>query len=132
MLREKIKEYLKVSGATSGMTDVIEVANNYLLDQLKGEHSADDMKDIVKLNEKYLLLVRGRIDEFQEKFVNLYAEHFTEEDMDALIVFHNSPVAQKMREVGSKILPRAVEISSDFNKELLKQLAGATLDREMN
>lgn len=132
MLRKKLREYIKVCGAVNSMSDIIETANSYMLDQLAGDHSADEIAQIKVLNDKYMLLVQGRIDEFQEKFVELYAEYYTEQDVDALLVFHNSPVAQKQREVSGKLFARAIEISSDFNKELLKQLAGVTLDRQVN
>ncbi len=132
MLRDKLREYLKVCGAVNSMSEVIEAANNFMLEQLNGEHSEEEIAEIKSLNDKYMLLVQGRLDEFQEKFVDLYAEYYTEEDVDALLAFHHSPIAQKQREVSSKLLPRAIEISSDFNKELLRQLAGATLDRQLN
>lgn len=132
MLYEKLKEYIKVSGAIANMTDAMDAANIYMLEQLEGNHPPDEIAEIKNLNEKYMLLVQARIDEFQEKFIKLYAEFYTEEDVDALITFHNSPVAQKQRDVSSKLLVRAIEISSDFNKELLRQLAGVTLKREVN
>lgn len=132
MLREKLKEYIKASGSIISMAEVIEAANNYMLEQLVDDHSPDEIADIKAFNDKYMLLVQGRLDEFQNKFVDLYAEYYTEEDIEALLAFHNSPIAQKQREVSSKLLPRAIEISSDFNKELLNQLAGATLNRQVN
>ena len=132
MLREKLKQFIEVSGVVSNMAEVSEAANAYMLEQLKGSHSPEQIEEIRELNEKYKLLVQGRLDEFQEKFINLYAEFYTEEDVDALLAFHNSAVAKKQREVSNQLLARAIEISSDFNKELLKQLGGATLNRELN
>ena len=132
MLREKLKRFIEVSGVVSNMAEVSEAANAYMIEQLKGSHSPQEIEEIKELNEKYRLLVQGRLDDFQEKFINLYAEFYTEEDVDALLAFHNSSVAKKQREVSSQLLARAIEISSDFNKELLKQLGGATLNREVN
>lgn len=132
MLREKLREYIELSGAMDRMTSVIDAANAYMMEQLHGTHTPGEIAEIKRLNDKYMLLVRGRLDEFREKFVDLYAEFYTEEDVDALLFYLKSPVAKKQREVANKILDRAIEISSDFNKELLKQLAGATLDRQVN
>jgi len=132
MLREKIKEYLDVSGSVDNLTRVIDAANAYMLDQLKDNHSNQEIEDIKKLNEKYMKILQGRMDELNDKFITLYAEFYTEEDIDALLAYHKSPVAQKQREVNAQLLARAIEISSDFNKELLVQLAGATLNREVN
>jgi hypothetical protein len=130
MLREKIKEYIEVSGAVDNMSKVVDAANGYMLSQLQG--SPEEIDDIKRLNEKYMKILQGRMDEFRDKFVDLYIEFYTEEDVDALLAYHKSPVAQKVRAVGDKLLARAIEISSDFNKELLKQLSGATLNREVN
>lgn len=132
MLREKLREYIELSGAMDRMTSVIDAANAYMMEQLYGTHTPGEIAEIKRLNDKYMLLVRGRLDEFREKFVDLYAEFYTEEDVDALLFYLKSPVAKKQREVANKILDRAIEISADFNKELLKQLAGATLDRQVN
>jgi len=132
MLRDKIKEFIDVSGAVDNMAEIVDTANAYMLEQLNGNHTPDEIVEIKKLNDKYMLLVKGRMDEFREKFVNLYAEFYSEEDIDALLVYHKSPVGKKHREVAGKIFARAIEISSDFNKELLNQLAGVTLNREVN
>ncbi len=132
MLREKLREYLKVSGALNELTQIVDTANDFMLKQLHGTHSAAEIDEIKKLNEKYMILMQNRLDEFQEKFIDLYEEFYTEEDVDALIAYYNSPIAKKQRDVSNKLFSRALEISSDFNNELLKQLAGATLNRQLN
>jgi hypothetical protein len=132
MLRDKIREYFEVTGTVSNMTKVIDSAQTYMLNQMKASMPEEQLAEIKQLNDKYMLIMKGRIDEFTEKFVNLYAEYYTEEDMDALLAYNKSPVAKKVQEVHGKIMDRAMEISGDFNKELLKQLDGATLSREIN
>lgn len=132
MLHDKIREFFKASGTVDGLVNVVEKANEFMLAQTAGDYPPDMIEEIQVLNNKYMALVKGRLDEFTEKFVNLYAEYYTEEDMDALLAFYASPVAKKSREVTEQLLNRSIEISADFNKELLKQLDGATLNRQVN
>ena len=132
MLREKIKEFIKVSGVVTDMATIAEKANAFMLDQVKEDYPPDILEEIRVLNDKYMTLVQARLDEFTEKFIDLYAEFYNEEDMDALLAYYQSPIAKKHREVSGKMLSRSLEISADFNKELLKQLDGATLNRQMN
>lgn len=131
-MRDKIKEFLHLTGAVSGMAEVIEKANSYMLSQLDAQYPPETVEEIKSLNEKYQKILQARLDEVTEKFTSLYAEYYNEEDMDALLAFHRSPIAQKHREVQTKIIDRAIEISADFNKELLSQLGSATLNRQMN
>lgn len=132
MLRDKIREYLEICGEVNNMTKVVDATNNYMLEQMKTTYSAEQFAEVKQLNDKYMLIMRSRLDEFTEKFVDLYAEYYTEEDIDALLAYWKSPVAKKVQAVGGQVMSRAIEISGDFNKELLKQLAGATLNREVN
>lgn len=131
-MREKLKEFLHLTGAVSGMAEVVEKANAYMLNQLDEQYPPETVAEIKALNEKYQTILQARLDEVTEKYISLYAEYYTEEDVDALLAFYRSPVAQKQREVQFKIIDRAIEISADFNKELLSQLDGATLNRQMN
>lgn len=120
-MRDKIREFLHLTGTVNGMSEVIEKANSYMLSQLDDQYPPETVEEIKSLNEKYQKILQARLDEVTEKFVNLYAEYYSEQDIDSLLAFYRSPIAQKQREVQNKILDRAIEISADFNKELLSQ-----------
>ena len=128
-LKEKIRTYLRAVGTMNGIAEMAEMVNKQLLTNVEDDFSVADMANIRAMNEKYMALIKGRIDEIEEKFVDVYADYYTEEDIDALLEQYNSSIAKKSREVGKYIMPRVMQISNDFSNDILKLI---TSQREMN
>lgn len=82
--------------------------------------SPDEFK---KINEKYMALVRGRMDELEEKLIQIHAEYYTEEDIDALLVFYSTPVSKKLRQIQPELGRKCMEASQAFNEDLMKQMS---------
>jgi hypothetical protein len=132
MLHNKIREYIETSGIVDDIVKVINTTTTCMLEKLHAYQTVEEIAEIKQLNEKYMLLFASKRGEFIDMIVNLYAEFYTEDDIDALLNYYNSPVAKKVRLISDHLTARALEISSDFNKELLRHLDGATLNREIN
>ena len=120
MLHDKLREYFKMTGVMNSVMDVVEMLNAHVLDHAA---SIGDVEEIKKLNEKYMALVRGRIDELETNMINIYADYYNEEDIDALIAFYNTPVAKKTKNISPDLSQRCMKASQDFNDELLKQMS---------
>jgi hypothetical protein len=120
MLHDKLREYFKATGVMNGVMDVVEMLNAHILDHAA---SIGDAEEIKKLNEKYMSLVRGRIDELETSMIDIYADYYTEEDIDALLAFYNTPVAKKTKNISPDLSRRCMKASQDFNDELLKQMS---------
>lgn len=141
-MREKFKQFVKLTGMADDMIKVAESANQRMLEQTNSNRTPEQQLKVLELNEKYMLLVRGRLDEFVERFADIYMDYYSEQDVDKLIAFYTSPdeqnkiaatdVLNEHRGDSAAIVKRSFEIIGAFHKELLKQLDGATLNRQMN
>ena len=128
-LRSKIRNYLNQIGAMDGVIQIADLGNQAFLDQMKKDPliDADEAKRVI---DKYMILVKGRIADLRERFIDLYAKYYTVEDIDALLAWHETPVAKKSQAISAEILPQAVAITTDFNNDLLRQLNAA--EEELN
>jgi len=84
--------------------------------------SPDDVDRISDLNKKFVALIKVKFDVLEKKFLNLYSEFLTEEDVDALIETHETPIAKKMMLISKDIGPRAGKIGQEFGEDLMRQL----------
>jgi len=67
--------------------------------------------------------------EFQKKLTPVYLKYYTEEDLDGLITFYNSPIGKKSIEVMPFVMRDAMEIGEEWGQEISKKVI-ADLEKE--
>lgn len=97
--RAKARQFLEESGAHKHYSDIVECALTYFIAKAQKEGNtrfADDLRTAK----------RGYHEEFQkgvEFTVEVYAETFSDEELDDLIILHSNPALQKARALTSDI-----------------------------
>lgn len=67
--------------------------------------------------------------EFQKKLTPVYLKYYTEEDLDGLISFYNSPIGKKSMEVMPFVMRDAMAIGEEWGQEISKKVI-ADLEKE--
>lgn len=60
--------------------------------------------------------------EFQKKLTPVYLKYYTEEDLDGLIMFYNSPIGKKSIEVMPFVMRDAMAIGEKWGQEISKKV----------
>jgi hypothetical protein len=100
--REKVRQFLEESEAHRHYEGIVDYALTYLIAKAekegKGQFAAD------------LLQMKG---EYKEDFANavamteeVFADMFSDEELDNLIVLHSNPAIKKMRRLNSEMMGR--------------------------
>ena len=102
--REKAKKFLEVSRTHNHYSTIIDVALSYFITKAEqeGNPCADYMK---KLMSDYHEQLAGAIDITE----GTYADTFSDDELDELIVLYGSPVIAKLRGLTSDISDRTIE-----------------------
>lgn len=122
MNRDKLREYFRVTGLMDGVVKMVEMAETQMMPYLKADVAPHDADEIDRQVQRYNGLLKNQINALEEKFIEIYSEFYTEEDVDALLAFYNTPVAKKMREITPQLTERCMAVSNEFNQGLLRQL----------
>jgi len=102
--REKAKELLEASQAHQHYSTIVEYALTYFIAQAEKEGSpiAEELK---RIRERY----RDQFDKALEVTVEVYAEIFSDQEMDELKVLQTNPAMEKLRGLTSEIFNRVLE-----------------------
>ncbi len=127
MNRDKMTEYFKVTGIMNSVMQLVDTMRVQLMPMFRASVGPENEAELETMMQRYQGLLKVQVDALEEKFVNIYAEFLSEEDVEALLVFHNSPVSKKMREISPQLTERCMVASEEFNQNLLRQLSGLAL-----
>lgn len=105
-MREKILKLFEVSHSTETYMTFVDIMCNAFAAQLDDEELAEKAVDAIRST------VKAEMPALNEKFVELYARTYTEEEIDGMIAYHSSPVGQKVAAVGKQLAQDAAAISS--------------------
>jgi hypothetical protein len=97
--REKARQFLEESGAHKHYSEIVECALTYFIAKAEKEGNARFAGDLRAAREGYH-------QEFQKGVdftVDVYAETFSDEELDDLIILHSNPALQKARALTSDI-----------------------------
>jgi hypothetical protein len=81
--------------------------------------------DLNEISEKLRNELEPRISEFTDEVARLYALHFTEDELKAILAFYKSPVGKKMQAQQ----PLIVNASGQFAQEWASNLSDVALNR---
>ncbi|HEY4010419.1 MAG TPA: DUF2059 domain-containing protein [Acidobacteriaceae bacterium] len=97
-----------------------------ITDSMPGADHAtpQQQKQITAFQQRVLELVTNRIGwkALEPDFVTLYANTYTEEELDGILAFYKSPVGQKMLEKTPELMAKSTEISQQKMQALEPEL----------
>ncbi len=103
--REKARQFLEESEAHKHYSDIVECALTYFIAKAEKEGNTRFAADLRKTQEGYH-------EEFLkgvEITVEVYAETFTDDELDDLIILHSNPALRKARALTSEIFNTVVK-----------------------
>ena len=121
----KVEEFFRLSKMDDTLRQALALSANQIksgmLQQMTGvKLSPEQEKSMGEFQDKVTTLVSGALswEKLKPAYVKLYAEAYTEPQMDDIVAFYKSPTGQAMVANNSVLLPKASAI-------VQKQLAGA-------
>ena len=125
----KAEELLRLTNVEANLKQSLELISKQmksgLAQQITGVQLPEDQqKRADEFQTKVEHLVYGAIEweKLKPDFVKLYADAFTEEQLDDILTFYRSPSGQAMLGRMPELLPKAMEISQRRMTEIMPQL----------
>lgn len=97
--------------------------------------STSDIKDEAfceKFKKAMQNLLNADFGELVERMVPIWEEHYSEEELDALIAFHESPVGQKLLRTLEGMRKRETEISLKWGQEQAHKYIKKLMEEEFD
>ncbi|MEO1627036.1 MAG: DUF2059 domain-containing protein [Bacteroidota bacterium] len=115
----KVKKMMELSGAMESFE--ISVKN---IVQLQRESYEDVLSEafFTELERKFL---DSGLEKLIPKLIPIYREHLTEEDLDAVIAFHESEVGVKLRQKNPLILNGAMTVGAEWGRDIAMEVFDA-------
>jgi hypothetical protein len=117
--RERVRQFLEGSEAHRHYESIVEYALVYFIGRAESDGNSRFAADLRTAREQYKAEFKKAVELTEE----VYAEIFSDEELDDLIVLHSNPAIKKLRGLNSEIVHKILEKYS--------QLAGLTLSKHM-
>jgi len=114
--RKKILELMEIIGAKNiGRQVAVSFSQqlSYGLKQAQPDIDPEAFKIVASITDEELSKHSG---ELRDKMVPLYAKHFTEADLDALLAFYRSAIGRKTVETMPALMQESMELAIDESK----------------
>jgi hypothetical protein len=124
-LAEKLIPTLKIGDSVTRYFDQIKKSQMDVLSrQLKGK----SQQDAEEINRSATELMNKEMswNNLKESFVNLYAEAFSAEELDALIKFYDSPIGKKLVDKQPEIQQKSTGLTFKLRSEIMMKVHKAT------
>jgi uncharacterized protein len=79
-------------------------------------------KDLNEIAEKMRTDLAPRFSELNDEMAKLYASHFTEQELKAILVFYKSPVGQKLLQQQPTVVDASMRYAQDWANKLSDQV----------
>ena len=116
----KIQEFFKVSKMDQMMAQVMkqtmDQVNSGMTQQIMGvQLSPDQQQKVDQLTDKVRKIVSGALswDNLEPEYAKIYADAYTEQQIDDILAFYKSPTGQAMVEKAPDLIKQASAISHD-------------------
>ncbi len=115
------KQLIDVTGATGLFTPliagVVEQAKNLYLQQ-----NPSLAKDLNEIADKMRKNLQPRFAEVTNEIARLYATHFTEQELKAILAFYQSPAGKKMLAQQPVVVDNSMKFAQDWANKLSEQV----------
>jgi hypothetical protein len=102
-----------------------------VFDQMKGmtsaqldktDMSADARKSAEDVQARVMVLVEERMGKLQAMLVQVYADTYTEEEVEGILAFYNSPAGQAMLQKMPQLMQRSMAASQQLMGDLMPEI----------
>lgn len=111
---QKVEKLLDIMGTTKNM--------KLIFDQMISQYQSTNPS----VPSSYWEKLREKVDykELQSKVANVYANHFTSEDIDGLIKFYQTPLGQKTIKELPQIMQESMAVGQEWGTEMATKILG--------
>jgi hypothetical protein len=102
---ERVRRFLEASEAHKHYEGIVEYALSYFVARAAGKGNDRFADDLRRLKREYKEEFAQAIGLTEE----VYAEHFSDEELDDLIFLHSNPAIKKSRDLNSEIMSKILE-----------------------
>jgi len=122
-MREKVRRLLEVTRIMDNSISYMNLLVDQLLPSFKQAYNDLSINALLdNAIDQYKSLAKYNIDDLAEKFVDIYVEYFTEEDVDHLLAFYASTAGKKSLDLSGVMGDRITEDSQKWGEQLLSHI----------
>ncbi len=121
----KIEEMLQLTHAERMIAQVLDQMNNAITSQLAQiDVPAKDRQAQDEMQQKMMKLIAGRLswDRAKPAFVQIYAETFTESDIDGILAFYKSSAGQAMLEKMPQLIQKSMAVGQQLMGDVMPEI----------
>ena len=123
--REKIRRLAKISNARASALAAMQQTLKRAIPALKRKHPGIDTEVETKLKNAIRDVFQENMDAYIEGVVPIYAEHFSESEVEKMITFYESPVGRKLSRLTPVMTEDIVGVVQQWNRSLQPQVREA-------
>jgi hypothetical protein len=130
--KAKIEEMLQLTHYDQMMKQILEQMKGMQIEQMKKtDMPAEARAQSEEIQQKTMALVADRMsyEKFKPIFIQIYAEVFSEEEIDGIISFYKSPAGKAMIEKSpllmQRVMPMMQKVTADLQPDIQKIIEDA-------
>ncbi|HEY1207044.1 MAG: DUF2059 domain-containing protein [Bryobacteraceae bacterium] len=121
--KAKIEELMKASNVDQVMKQVFDQMRGVASAQFnKTDMSADARKAFAETQDRVMALVEERMGKMKTMLVQVYADTYTEEEVDGILAFYKSPAGQAMLQKMPQLMQRSMAVSQQLMSDLMPEI----------
>jgi hypothetical protein len=120
--KKKIVEFMGIIGAKNITRQVALTFSKQLAFTLKQSHPEIDNQAFAVIAEETEEVLDRRSDEILDHMVPVYAKHFSESDIDALLEFYRSPVGRKTVTEMPGLMQECMELAAQQSRDAIPDI----------
>lgn len=128
--RQKIEQLLQLTNSASMLDQMFDQMRGVIAQQREMMNlSKEDSKEMTAEIENLtfgILKERLSWDKLKPKFIELYAETFTEEEVSGMVAFYQSPAGKASIEKMPKLMGRSMAVTNEMMKDVIPDLVQKT------
>lgn len=129
--RELAEQFLNVNKVKEQVDMMYEKVEGIIISQLEAADIPDEREKNIKAMQKIAidLIYEGLSwESLKEEYIQLYAETFTEEELEGIIEFSKSPLGKKMAEKSPVLMQKSMEIGRQHAQQVMPEVQKAIQD----
>ncbi len=127
----KIQELMRVSDTDQMMKQVLDQVKAMASSQLnRTDIPADARKSADELLDRIMALTEARLDKMKTMLAQVYADTYTEEEIDGILAFYKSPAGQAMLKKMPLLMQRSMAVSQQAMADLMPEVQKMTAEMQ--
>jgi len=124
---DSIRHFISISGGNVMGKEMLKGLLNLHFLQMRRNHP--ELSDKVIDDMRAIFEEEADIDKLIDKFVPIYAKHYTQEEIEQMTAFFESPVGQKMAIQSRPVTMECFEASKEWGRDLKRKAMPQIKDR---